>query len=83
MANSSKAFQNGRIYRILNQVGDECYVGSTCQPLSKRMTGHKAAANTPHTQHHPLYAKMREHGIEDFHIEFVEAYPCGNLEELR
>ena len=38
MAESSKrSYSNGRIYCIRNSINDDIYVGSSCQPLSKRM----------------------------------------------
>ena len=76
-------YTNGRIYKILNYIDDKVYVGSTTQPLSKRMAQHRRAANRPKIQHYPLYMKMKEYGIENFYIELIEAYPCGNSKELR
>ena len=32
---------NGKIYKLVNDVDDEIYVGSTCMPLAKRMHCHK------------------------------------------
>ena len=83
MVSSSKNFQNGRIYRILNHVDNDIYVGSTTQTLSKRMAWHRGDATKPKRQHIPLYAKMKEHGVGNFYIELIEAYPCENLEQLR
>ena len=80
---SSRDYKAGRIYKILNYIDDACYVGSTCQPLSKRMVAHRADANKPNRQHYPLYTKMKEYGIVNFYIELIEAYPCENNEELR
>ena len=38
---ASKDFKNGKIYCIRNTIDDDIYVGSTCQPLSKRMAKHR------------------------------------------
>ena len=83
MVSSSTNYTSGRIYKILNYIDDECYVGSTCLPLSKRMATHRTDARRPKKQHYLLYTKMREYGIENFYIELIEAYPCENNEELR
>ena len=80
---NSRDYTRGRIYKILNYVDDECYVGSTCQSLSKRMAYHRNDANKPMKQHRLLYTKMMEYGIENFYIELIETYPCENMEELR
>ena len=63
---SSRGYTNGRIYKILNYIDNEVYVGSTCTHLSKRMAWHRRDATRPKRQHVPLYAKMKEYGIENF-----------------
>ena len=83
MASSSKDYTNGRIYKILNYIDNEVYVGSTCQSLSKRMAYHRNDANKPMKQHRLLYTKLMDYGIENFYIELIETYPCENMEELR
>ena len=83
MASSSKDYTNGRIYKILNYMDNEVYVGSTCQPLSKRMAKHRVEMNSETTAHKPLYKKMKEHGVEHFYIELIEVHPCENGEQLR
>ena len=82
MANSSKDFRNGRIYRILNHIDDECYVGSTCQALCKRMAVHREDSRRDKNRHRPLYAKMNSYGVENFYIELLEEYPCEHVEQL-
>ena len=53
-------YKNGKIYQILNTIDDDCYVGSTTQPLSKRMAYHRKAVNSKQKGHQKLYTKMRE-----------------------
>jgi group I intron endonuclease len=81
--NSKNSFQNGRIYRILNYIDNEVYVGSTCQALSKRMAKHREEINNETKARKPLYIKMKEHGVEHFYIELIEEHPCENGEQLR
>ena len=76
-------YTNGKIYKIWNSVNDEIYVGSTCQPLSKRMAEHRRCVTTKAAKHRPLYKLMNEQGIDTFYIELVVACPCNNVEELR
>ena len=82
MASSSKDYKNGRIYKILNYIDSECYVGSTCQPLSKRMATHRKDSKRDKNGHRLLYAKMNTYGVENFYIELLEEYPCQNVEQL-
>jgi len=73
-------YQNGKIYCIKNNLDNDVYVGSTTQPLSKRMSDHRKDMKK-----HPgriLYSKMHELGSEQFYIELIEEYPCENLVEL-
>ena len=76
-------YKNARIYQILNNVTNDVYVGSTCQPLSKRMAKHRLNMTCKDKQTLPLYLKMQEIGIEHFYIELLEECPCENKEQLR
>jgi len=74
-------FQNGKIYKIVNDVDNEIYVGSTIQTLSNRIAKHRNDAKK-----HPrfkIYQKMNELGIECFRIVLIENYPCKTKDELR
>jgi hypothetical protein len=41
MNKNKKDYQNGKIYCIRSHKTDLIYVGSTCQPLSKRLGKHR------------------------------------------
>ena len=75
-------YKNGKIYKILNTITDDVYVGSTCQPLSKRMAKHRETLNT-RKGHTLLYTKMKQLGVYNFYIELIEECPCDNIEQLR
>ena len=77
------AYQNSKIYKILNTVTDDVYIGSTTQPLSKRMVDHRASCKSDKVFHLQLHKKMHEIGVENFYIELLEEYPCENVEQLR
>ena len=73
-------YKNGKIYQILNNVNDDVYVGSTTQPLCKRLYKHKADTKVRDCNIHKL---IREIGEDKFYIELIESYPCNGREELR
>jgi hypothetical protein len=78
-------YKNGKIYKILNDITDDVYVGSTCQPLSKRMAEHRKSLNGAtvlKSKKRLLYDKMRAVGKDHFYIELIEEYPCDNIEQL-
>ena len=76
-------YKNGKIYKILNTIDVDCYVGSTCQPLSKRMAKHRESMHNTVKKDRKLYAKMHELGVFNFYIELIEEFPCENIEQLR
>ena len=78
-------YQNSKIYTIRCKLDDSLiYVGSTTQPLSKRMVEHRSKHNKDNSDNYskPLYVKMREIGIDQFYIELYEDYPCERKEQL-
>jgi hypothetical protein len=74
-------YTNGKIYKIVNDVNDEIYVGSTCQRLSKRMVDHRAKAKQKIILC-GLYNMMNTIGVEHFKIVLIENYSCNGKEEL-
>ena len=63
MAQNSKDYKNGKIYCIRNNITDDIYIGSTTQPLSKRMVCHRDAAKHKDKMHTTFYSKVNEIGI--------------------
>ena len=72
-------YQKGKIYKILNTETDDVYIGSTIQPLSKRLNCHKHSITHARMK---LYKLMCELGVNKFYIELVENCPCSSKEEL-
>ena len=83
MGESSRNYQNGKIYCIRSHIDDDIYIGSSCQPLSKRMAWHRKSYHQTKMKNRPLYKKMNELGIDQFYIELIEEYQCENVEQLR
>ena len=83
MSRNSKDYQNGKNYCIRNNFDLETYVGSTTQPLCKRMAKHRTNTMSTKLMNIKLYVKMREHGLDNFYIELIEDCPCETLEQLR
>ena len=74
-------YSKGKIYKILNNIDDEIYVGSTIKTLSQRMANHRCDAKTK--PHYKLYKHMFELGVDKFYIELIENYSCNDIYELR
>ena len=74
-------YANGKIYKVLNTIDDEIYVGSTTQPLSKRMYEHRGV-NKSSMRKSKVYTHMTKLGVDNFYIELIEQCPCKTIEEL-
>ena len=78
-------YGKGKIYKVWDNGYNMCYIGSTTQPLNKRMNEHK--------YNYKQYLKNKtkfttacllfdEYGTQNCKIELVENYPCKCKEEL-
>ena len=67
-------YQNGKIYKLWSPQGDEIYIGSTTQPLYKRLSHHKG--------HTDCSSKYLFKNYDVVKIELLERFPCDNREEL-
>lgn len=77
-------YQQGKIYKIVNDVDNKEYVGSTCKPrLCQRWQEHKSASKGNRVTHYKLYQHMNTIGIEHFRIELIESFQCNSKDELR
>lgn len=74
-------YSNSKIYKLVNDVNDEIYVGSTASTLTKRLYGHKYSVKRGKTS--KIYSFMRDLGLEHFRIVLIEAFECKNKDELR
>ena len=72
-------YQNGKIYKILNNIDDEIYVGSTTETLGQRMARHRQ--DMKRRAHYTLYKHIHELDVENFYIELIENYPCNDVYE--
>jgi len=65
-------YKNGKIYAIRSHQTEQIYIGSTTQPLTKRLNAHKA--KNCNSKLILQYA--------DAYIELIENFPCNSREEL-
>lgn len=68
-------YKNAKIYKLWSPEGDEIYIGSTTESLSRRKTKHKTQKNECASQ--ILFEKYT-----DVRIELLEECPCDNKEQL-
>lgn len=78
-------YEKGKIYKIVDVGYNTCYIGSTCETLSQRMTRHRHYYQKfVETEQLKTYSSLvfDKHGILNCKIELIENYPCQNKEEL-
>lgn len=73
-------YNNGKIYRLVNSVDGEFYVGSTCTSLAKRFHNHKNGAK--HKPSQRVYQHLNEVNWANVSIVLVEEFSCDNKMEL-
>ena len=76
-------YKNAKIYTIRYGNDDSLiYVGSTVQPLYKRLSQHKKDSKKPENENRQLYKKINETDFNDWYIELFEDFPCERKEQL-
>lgn len=73
-------YENGKIYKIINEINNIIYYGSTTMRLCQRMARHRECCRKGKTA--KLYNDMRDLGIDNFKIVLVEKCPSKDKEEL-
>jgi group I intron endonuclease len=81
MTEKINRYHKGKIYKIVNGINDDIYIGSTVKQLSNRMSGHRSMAKL--FPDRKVYITMNEIGISHFKIILVEEYKCDNIDQLR
>lgn len=73
-------YERGKIYKLVNTIDDEIYVGSTIRKLNRRFSGHKCASKKNHN--YKVYQHCDQVGWGNIKIELIENYPCESKKEL-
>jgi hypothetical protein len=76
-------YKDGKIYKIVCNLTDECYIGSTTEPtLARRLSGHVGSYKSWKAG---KSKKVRSYDIidrGDYKIYLIESYPCNSKDEL-
>jgi len=79
-----KDYSQGKIYCVRSYKTDLIYVGSTCQPLYKRLNEHKTSYNYYLKTGISKEYSYKIYELDDKpYIELIKNYPCSCLDELR
>ena len=75
-------YKNGKIYKITDVAYTKCYIGSTCETLSKRMARHRDRYFFGKDRGRSINLLFDEFGIENCKIELIEPFSCQTKMEL-
>jgi len=78
-------YELGKIYRVWDDSFKKCYIGSTIDSLSCRMSKHRSAYKkwlTGEGSHVRVYDLFTEYGLNHCNIELLENFPCNTRSEL-
>ena len=73
-------YSKGKIYKIVNDVDNMVYIGSTSLSLNKRMAYHRGTMKKH--KEFIIYQHIEKYGIEHFSIILIRNYPCKSKEKL-
>ena len=73
-------FANAKIYKLINSIDDQIYVGSTCITLNQRFACHRADSKTQPDRR--IYNHFNNIGWLNVRIILIESFQCNNKFEL-
>ncbi len=76
-------YNNGKIYSIRSHQIDKIYIGSTIEPLYKRLNAHKRKYKEYKNGGYHYVSSFELIQYNDVYIELIENIVCNSKEELR
>ena len=73
-------YNNGKIYKLVNSVDSEIYIGSTCMPLAKRKSEHKKYSRQ--FSNRRVYEHLIRVGWDNVRIILIEEVQAQNKNQL-
>ena len=73
-------YSKAKVYKLINSVDDNIYIGSTCNTLYKRKYKHKQDAIRQTNRR--VYKHLNDIGWENVSIILIEECPCDNRNQL-
>ena len=75
-------YSKGQIYTIRSHQTDAIYIGSTCAPLHKRLSGHKSNYKTWKEGKYDYITSFEIMKYDDAYVELLEDFPCDSKKKL-
>ena len=76
-------YRNGKIYKVVDNENNLCYIGSTKDPLEERFKTHlskykRKLEGSENVSNYTVFNIFDKYGIENCKIELVKLFPCAN-----
>jgi hypothetical protein len=71
-------YHNSKIYTIRSHLNDKYYIGSTTQPLYKRLYEHKISYQYYKKNNKKYMTSFEVLKFDDAYIELLEEFSCNN-----
>ena len=75
-------YQNAKIYKIIDNVTNAIYVGSTCKTLEHRLRAHEYNFKAFKANKQNFITSFKILQNADYKIELIKLYPCTTKQEL-
>lgn len=75
-------YQHAKIYKITSDSSDKIYIGSTCNPLYKRLGQHRTNYKQFQNGKYHNVSSFEIIKLDDAIITLIEDYPCERKEQL-
>ena len=75
-------FQSGKIYKIVDNLTNDIYIGSTCKTLEQRLKQHKANYKAFKAGKSNFVTVFKILGNNNYKIELIKLNPCNTKQEL-
>jgi hypothetical protein len=72
-------YNNGKVYKLVNNIDNRIYVGSTCMPLAKRLYNHKTMARNKPSH---IHRELNTIGWENVRIILIEIVNAQTKDQL-
>ena len=75
-------FQNGKIYKIVDNLSNMIYIGSSCESLDHRLKRHEVDYKSFKAGKFHFITSFKILENNDYKIELIKLYPCENKNAL-
>ncbi len=78
----NKNYQNGKMYKIVDNTSDMIFIVSTCKTLEQRLKAHEKDYKKFKATKNYFVTSFKIFENNDYKIELIKLYPCHNRKEL-